>query len=122
MVDQLKVMLIKLRPEIDQKEEDTQKLVVDLEKQKAASSETEKLFAEEQKESEGLFNQVQEIKIICDKDLAAVIPLMNSAIAALDTLNKKDIDEMKAYPNPPKLLKPVIEAVCLLQGVPETWD
>lgn len=33
MVDDLKAMLIKLRPEIDRKEEETQKLVVDLEKQ-----------------------------------------------------------------------------------------
>jgi len=33
MVDDLKTMLIKLRPEIDRKEEETQKLVVDLEKQ-----------------------------------------------------------------------------------------
>ena len=80
------------------------------------------MFAEEAKESQQLFEQVQEIKVGCDKALAECIPLMNAAIAALDTLNKKDIDEMKAYPNPPKLLKPVIEAVCLLQGVPETWD
>lgn len=32
MVDGLKEMLIKLRPEIDKKEEETQRLVVDLEK------------------------------------------------------------------------------------------
>ena len=39
MVDDLKAMLIKLRPEIDRKEEETQKLVVDLEKQQAIASE-----------------------------------------------------------------------------------
>ena len=58
MVDQLKVMLIKLRPEIDQKEEETQKLVIDLEQQKSAASETEKIFAVEAAESQKLFESV----------------------------------------------------------------
>lgn len=33
MVEELKVTLVKLRPEIDQKEKDTQEMVVDLEAQ-----------------------------------------------------------------------------------------
>ena len=39
MVDDLKAMLIKLRPEIDKKEEETQILVVNLEKQQTIAAE-----------------------------------------------------------------------------------
>ena len=62
MVDQLKDILITLRPQIDKKEEETQLLVVDLEKQQASAQETEKLFAVEAAESQKIFENVQEIK------------------------------------------------------------
>lgn len=51
MVDDLKAMLIKLRPEIDRKEEETQKLVVDLEKQQKIATEQEKYSEKEEAET-----------------------------------------------------------------------
>jgi len=51
MVDDLKTMLIKLRPEIDRKEEETQKLVVDLEKQQKIVAEQEKISEKEEAET-----------------------------------------------------------------------
>ncbi len=44
-------MLIKLRPEIDQKEEETQAIVKNLEVEQKSASETEKQFAVEAAES-----------------------------------------------------------------------
>lgn len=50
------------------------------------------------------------------------MPIYRDALAALDTLNKGDIVEMKAYPNPPKEIELVLCAVCLLLDVKENWD
>ena len=62
MVDQLQVTLTKLRSEIGKKEAETQKLVVDLEKQQKQAAETEKIFKKEAEESQKLFDELQEFK------------------------------------------------------------
>jgi hypothetical protein len=66
MVDDLKAMLIKLRPEIDRKEQETQELVVDLEKQQKIAAEQERLNAKEEAESQKLFDEVKSIKTDCE--------------------------------------------------------
>lgn len=42
------------------------------------------------------------------------MPMLNSAITALNTLTKSDITEVKAMKNPPAVVKTVMEAVCLM--------
>jgi dynein heavy chain len=122
MVDQLQVTLTKLRPEIDKKEEETQKLVIDLEKQQQSAAETEKVFKTEAEESQKLFDEVQELKNDCQKDLDKAMPIYESALQALNTLNKGDIVEMKSYPQPPQELVTLISAVCVLFSKKENWD
>ena len=50
------------------------------------------------------------------------MPIYREALAALDTLNKGDIIEMKSYPKPPADLELVMSAVCLLLDCKENWD
>ena len=50
------------------------------------------------------------------------MPIYREALAALDTLNKNDIIEMKSYPKPPEDLVLVLQAVCLLLDTKENWD
>ena len=50
------------------------------------------------------------------------MPIYKSAISALDTLNKNDITEMKAYASPAEEIVLVVSAVCLLMGKKENWD
>lgn len=50
------------------------------------------------------------------------MPIYKEAVAALDTLDRSDITEMKAYANPAAEIVLVVQAVCLLLGRPETWD
>ena len=67
MVDDLKATLIKLRPEIDKKEEETQVMVVELEAQQKVAAEQEKVTAAEEAESRKLFAQVAAIKKDCEE-------------------------------------------------------
>ena len=50
------------------------------------------------------------------------MPIYKEALGALDTLNKADITEMKAYTSPAEEIVMVISAVCLLVGKKENWD
>jgi dynein heavy chain len=45
------------------------------------------------------------------------MPLLESALAALNTLEKKDMAEMRAMKNPPVPVKKTMEAVCQLMGI-----
>lgn len=50
-------------------------------------------------------------------DLDEAMPALEEAIRALDSLNKKDISEMKSYAKPPQKVEMVMEAVMILKGV-----
>ena len=54
-------------------------------------------------------------------DLEKAMPALNDAIAALNSLNKKDLSEIKSYASPPKKVELVLQAVMILLGKPETW-
>lgn len=50
------------------------------------------------------------------------MPIYREALAALETLDKGDITELKAYANPAAEIVLVVSAVNLLLGRPENWD
>jgi len=50
------------------------------------------------------------------------MPIYREAVGALETLDRGDITEMKAYASPAEEIVLVIRAVCLLLGKPESWD
>lgn len=97
-------------------------MVVDLEAQTKVANEQEKITSAEQAESEKLFQHVSGIKADCEAELAKAMPIYKSALSALDTLNKNDITEMKAYANPAEEIVLVVSGVCLLLGKKENWD
>uniref|UniRef100_A0A6P7FSH9 Dynein heavy chain 7, axonemal isoform X1 n=1 Tax=Diabrotica virgifera virgifera TaxID=50390 RepID=A0A6P7FSH9_DIAVI len=59
----------------------------------------------------------QAIKDDCDANLAEAMPILNAALAALNTLTPADISVVKTMKNPPKGIKLVMEAVCILKDV-----
>lgn len=50
-------------------------------------------------------------------ELDLAMPALNEAIIALDSLNKKDITEIRSYTKPPQKIEMVLEAVMILKGV-----
>ena len=53
----------------------------------------------------------------CENILAEAMPILNDAIAALDTLKPADINYVKQLKNPPAIIKLVLEAVCVILEV-----
>ncbi|XP_035386791.1 dynein heavy chain 11, axonemal isoform X1 [Electrophorus electricus] len=50
----------------------------------------------------------------CEHDLAKAEPALEAATAALDTLNKVNLTELKTFPNPPEAVTNVMAAVMVL--------
>jgi len=57
----------------------------------------------------------QAIKDECDADLSEAMPILEAALAALNTLTQADIAVVKTMKNPPKGVKIVMEAICILK-------
>jgi dynein heavy chain len=72
-------------------------MVIDLEKQTEDAAEIEKNTAVEAAAATKVSNEVNAIKTDCEKVLSEAMPALKKALAALDTLNKGDIGEMKNY-------------------------
>lgn len=57
------------------------------------------------------------IKDECEGALALAMPILEEALAALDTLSPNDINYVKKLSNPPGAVKLVMEAVCVILDV-----
>lgn len=82
-------------------------------------------LAEEQRELVKLDEQAakeqasvaQGIKEECDAKLGEALPILNAALAALNTLTTADIAVVKTMKSPPAAVRLVMEAVCILKDV-----
>ena len=66
--------------------------------------------------------EVSQIKADAQRDLDIAMPALNNAMKALNSLDKKDIQEVKSFPKPPPLVLMTMEAVNILLGEKTDWD
>ena len=71
-------------------------------------------IAEEEEKCRGMAENAQH-------DLDEALPALAEATKALESLNKKDMTEIKSYAKPPALVEKVMEAVMILRGGEPTW-
>ncbi|XP_056602033.1 dynein axonemal heavy chain 2 isoform X3 [Triplophysa dalaica] len=83
------------------------------EQQKAVGAHSEKIEAEEIK-CKAMAENAQ-------RDLDEALPALQEAMKALESLNKKDMTEIKSYGRPPALVETVMQAVMILRGCEPTW-
>eukprot|EP01052_Picozoa_sp_SAG31_P011054 SAG31_NODE_617_length_13514_cov_13.659858_2_plen_4275_part_00 len=118
--DQVKTMeteLIALQPVLVNKTTEVNEL---MEKIKVDSAEAGKVKAVVSVEEAAASKQAAEadaLKTECETDLAAAMPALQAALAALDTLNKGDITEVKGMKSPPPGVILVMHALCTLMEV-----
>merc|ERR1711865_338932 len=121
VVNSLQKDLTKLQPELKEKAKEAEELLkrVAIEKEEAeivrirvSADEAEvKIQAEE----------VTAITQDAQKDLDKALPALKGAIKALNALNKSDLQELKAFTNPPPAVALVMEAVNILLGKKPDW-
>ncbi|KAK5646414.1 hypothetical protein RI129_004878 [Pyrocoelia pectoralis] len=81
------------------------------------AAEVEKVVMADEAVANEQAKAAQAIKDECDADLAEAMPILESALAALNTLTPADITIVKTMKNPPKGVKIVMEAVCIVKGI-----
>ena len=113
-VNSMKVELTEMQPALEKASVETSALteqveakVPDVEAQKAVAAKDEAATAAQAA-------AVKEVKDSCEADLAEAIPIVNSAIKALDTIKKADLDQVKGMANPPKGVVLAMQAVLVM--------
>ncbi|KEP63814.1 UNVERIFIED_CONTAM: ATPase family associated with various cellular activities (AAA) domain-containing protein [Hammondia hammondi] len=122
LVEQLRVDLLKSQPVLEKSTRDTQQLRAALERDRQRADEVERACAAERLAAAAARREAQDIKDDCEAEINRVLPELGAALKALDALDKKDIQELKSFPNPPALVETVLQAVCLLKGRKPTWE
>ncbi|KAK5609612.1 Dynein heavy chain 2, axonemal [Crenichthys baileyi] len=83
------------------------------EQQRRVSENSEKIRAEEL--------QCKAMAENAQRELDKALPALEKALKALESLNKKDMTEIKSYGHPPALVETVMHAVMTLLGKEPTW-
>ncbi|NXC72870.1 DYH9 protein, partial [Anhinga anhinga] len=115
-VDELKAKLAAQEVELKQKNDDADKLiqVVGVETEKVSR---EKAIADEEEQKVALITQeVEQKQKDCEEDLAKAEPALAAAQAALNTLNKKNLTELRSFGSPPSAVSNVTAAVMVLMA------
>ncbi|KNE58518.1 hypothetical protein AMAG_04085 [Allomyces macrogynus ATCC 38327] len=122
LVAKMQITLQQLGPELKQKAADVETLMIKIAKDQETADGVKKVVAEEEKVVKLQAEQTEAIAREAQKDLDEALPALEAAYKALDSLEKKDVAEMKAFAKPPDLVVMVLEAVCILFKVKPDWD
>ena len=113
----MKQELIDLQPKLVVAQEETAEMMVVIERETEEAMKVKVVVEADEAAASATAAEVKAVKDDCEADLAEAIPVLNSAMAALDTLQKKDIDEVKKMGNPTAPVKLTLAAVCTMMGV-----
>ncbi|XP_056142990.1 dynein axonemal heavy chain 11 [Lampris incognitus] len=113
-VANLKAKLASQEAELNAKSQNTETLITKIglqtervsRKREAADVEAQRVFV--------IQTEVSTKQRDCEMDLAKAEPVLTAATAALDTLNKVNLTELKTFPNPPAAVINVVAAVMVL--------
>ena len=109
--------LVALQPKLKQATIDTDALLDKIAVDTKEANKVEAVVSKERAECNKQAAEATEIATSCQADLDLAMPALQGAIAALKSLSKGDIVEIKAMKKPPDAVKMVMEAVCIMQGV-----
>jgi len=95
--------------------------LVEVEKDSKIANEKERVVSEEAKLVEVKKADAKLIADDAERDLALAKPELEAAKSAVAQLNKDSIIEIKSFPNPPKAVVMVMEAIMILLGEKTDW-
>ena len=86
------------------------------------AKETENFVLKETNEAQIQKDEVNILKEQCQKEYQEALPTLKAAQAAVMNIDKTQLNIIKSYVNPPKLVVTVLDATCLLFGYEESWE
>nr|XP_011716674.1 dynein heavy chain 7, axonemal [Macaca nemestrina] len=106
-----------LQPQLKVASKEVDEMMIMIEKESVEVAKTEKIVKADETIANEQAMASKAIKDECDADLAGALPILESALAALDTLTAQDITVVKSMKSPPAGVKLVMEAICILKGI-----
>eukprot|EP00958_Prasinococcus_capsulatus_P016076 scaffold1766_cov401-Prasinococcus_capsulatus_cf.AAC.33 len=113
----MKQKLEELTPVLSQTSRETEELLRQIERDSREADGKREAVKAEEEAANIKAAEAKAMKDECEADLAVAMPMLDSALQALNTLSKSDITEVKSMKNPPAAVKLVMEAVCIMKGV-----
>ncbi|XP_018647924.1 putative dynein heavy chain [Schistosoma mansoni] len=113
----MSVELQSLQPKLVQASKEVDEVMIVVEQQSAEAAKQEKIVRVDEAVAGEQAKAAETIKEECDNDLAEAIPILESALKALETLTPADITIVKTMKSPPAGVRLVMEAVCVLKGI-----
>ncbi|XP_076809994.1 dynein axonemal heavy chain 6-like [Clavelina lepadiformis] len=121
LVNIMQTELVGLGPKIEAKAQDTERLMAQLKKDSQAVNEVREIVRQEEATMVHETQLVQDFAQQATLDLQSVLPALQEAVCALDSLDKSDIAELRVYTKPPQLVLTVMNAVCILLQTKADW-
>ncbi|XP_021708238.1 dynein heavy chain 6, axonemal [Aedes aegypti] len=109
-------------PILEEKSRNMKELLAKLDKDNIIAEGVKRSVAKDEAEAKIKAAETQEIADEAAKDLEIVMPTLQAAQDALKALNKNDINELRVFQKPPKLVQFVMEAVLILLGSKTDWN
>nr|XP_050848639.1 dynein axonemal heavy chain 6 [Vespula vulgaris] len=121
MITIMNEQLITLAPKLKISTEEVTELVKMIAKQQIESDKVKRVVVAEEATAKVKADETAVLEADARQDLEAVIPALEEAEQALKALNKNDINEIKVFNQPPRLVRFVMEAVNLLLKEKTDW-
>jgi dynein heavy chain, axonemal len=121
IVANLEAELTEMKPVLEKASKDTAELLIVVAADQKDADAQAAVVAIDVEGANKVAAGVKVIKDDCQQDLDAAMPAYESALKALATLDKKAVQEMKGFTNPPELVKFTLEAVCILMDIKPDW-
>ncbi|XP_054000578.1 dynein beta chain, ciliary-like [Hylaeus anthracinus] len=113
-VSELRVVLAAQEVELKKKNEVADKILAEVRAENTKAEAEKAIVSEEEGKIAEIKETIAERQKRCDEDLAKAEPAVRQAEAALDTLNKSNLTELKSFGTPPEQVATVAQAVLVL--------
>ena len=116
-VDQMQIELSEKKIVVDEKTTNVEAMISEIQAKSAVASKQQADASVKQQYVQEQSEIISKEKAIADEALMEALPAVEAAAAALENLDKKDLDEIKAFTNPPQLVKDVSMQVRALGNI-----
>ncbi|EFN75890.1 Dynein heavy chain 7, axonemal [Harpegnathos saltator] len=116
-VERMQEILVALQPKLLVAAKDVEGMLLDVQRESEEASAIEQVVKKDEEAALVVAAEADAIRAECDADLQEVMPILNAANEALNTLTPQDIQIVKSMKRPPAGVRLVMEAVCILKDV-----
>ncbi|CAK9814603.1 Dynein axonemal heavy chain 7 [Anthophora plagiata] len=116
-VEKMQEILVALQPKLLVAAKDVEAMFLDVQRESEEAAAMEQIVKRDEEAAMVVAHEADAIRAECDADLQEVMPILNAANDALNTLTPQDIQIVRSMKRPPAGVRLVMEAVCILKDV-----